>query len=393
MKSYLAIGAISALATFLLTFVMRAIAPRVGLMEAPNERKVHEKPMRTGGGTAMFVAFLIAMAVASRLPSFRPLFEGSSEPLGVVLAAALAFIVGLVDDRRELSPPAKTAGLVLAGSVLYFLGVTMFFFRVPFADFVVLSPDMAPLMTVLWLYGMTTAVNWIDGLDGLATGIVAIAAASFFVYSDRLGVNGLLAPDNIGPLIAIIALGVCLGFLPHNFHPAKIIMGDAGALFLGTLMAVATLVVGGRTADQFSGQTFFFYAPIFIPFFILGVPMVDAFFAIVRRAIKRSDPSKADREHLHHRLMRLGHGQRRSVTILWAWTAILSAFVLYPTFSNRGNHLIPLGSAALGVALYTLFHPGIRGRDDPDTVPEPVPELRLVDGTPPTGQAHEVSGG
>src|SRR5687768_15682767 len=137
------------------------------------------------------------------------------------------FFVGLMDDRREFSAPAKLAGMVIAGTILYFLGVTMFFFRVPFADFVVLSPDLAPLMTVLWLYGMTTAVNWIDGLDGLAAGIVAIAAASFFVYANRLGANGLLAPDNIGPLVAIIAVGVCVGFLPHNFHPARIMMGDA----------------------------------------------------------------------------------------------------------------------------------------------------------------------
>jgi UDP-GlcNAc:undecaprenyl-phosphate GlcNAc-1-phosphate transferase len=125
--------------------------------------------------------------------------------------------------------------------------------------------------------------------------------------------------------------------------------------------------------------------------------MVDSFFAIVRRTVKRADPSARDREHLHHRLMRLGHGQRRSVVILWAWTAILSAFVLYPTFSNRGNHLIPLGSAALGVALYTLFHPGIRGRELPDDQVPDMPEdpelprdLRLVDGTGETGQAHDA---
>jgi UDP-GlcNAc:undecaprenyl-phosphate GlcNAc-1-phosphate transferase len=130
--------------------------------------------------------------------------------------------------------------------------------------------------------------------------------------------------------------------------------------------------VGGRTADQFSGQTFFFFAPIVIPFFILGVPIVDSAFAVVRRAMRRNKVFVADREHMHHRLMRLGHGQRRSVLILWAWTAILSAFVLFPTFAQGGNHLIPLGTAALGVALYTLFHPGIR---------QPSPETALIAAT------------
>jgi UDP-GlcNAc:undecaprenyl-phosphate GlcNAc-1-phosphate transferase len=138
-------------------------------------------------------------------------------------------------------------------------------------------------------------------------------------------------------------------------------MGDAGALFLGLLMAASTMVVGGRTADPFSGQTYFFFAPLFIPFVILGVPLVDTVFSVVRRAAKGAGIAEADKDHLHHRLMRLGHGHRRSVVILWVWTAILSGLVLYPTFSNQGNALIPFGILALGVALYTLFHPGIRG--------------------------------
>ena len=146
-------------------------------------------------------------------------------------------------------------------------------------------------------------------------------------------------------------------------------MGDAGALLLGLLMASSTIVVGAAPTSQFSGQTFFFFAPIFIPFFILGVPMLDTAFAIVRRAVRRTGVAQADKEHLHHRLMRLGHGHRRSVVILWAWTAILSGFVLYPTFTNRGNVVIPFGIAALGVALYTLFHPGIRGAAGAEPTP------------------------
>jgi UDP-GlcNAc:undecaprenyl-phosphate GlcNAc-1-phosphate transferase len=221
-------------------------------------------------------------------------------------------------------------------------------------------------MTVLWVYGMTNAINFIDGLDGLAAGVVAIAAAAFTIYAQRLSAGGLLAPENIGPLLAVIACGVCVGFLPHNINPARVFMGDGGAYFLGLLMAASTLVVGGRIADQFSGQTYFFYAPLFIPLFILGVPMLDLAWSVIRRTYRRKGAATADAEHIHHRLMRLGHGQRRSVFILWAWTALLSGFVLYPTFGAGGhqfvNHIAPFAVAGLGVALYTMFHPGIRER-------------------------------
>src|SRR5207248_7667014 len=158
-----------------------------------------------------------------------------------------------------------------------------------------------------------------------------------FLYANRLSDAGLLAPDNIGPLIAVIACGVCLGFLPHNFHPSKIIMGDAGALLLGLLMASTTITVGGRTADQLSGQTYFFFAPLFIPIVILGIPIFVTAFSFFRRVYWRTAFHVADKDHLHHRLMRLGHTTRRTVAILWLWTALLSALVLLPTYTNQGN--------------------------------------------------------
>jgi len=373
--AYLLVLAVAAGGTYALTWVWRALAPRFGAVKQPRERDLHQHPTRDAGGIAMYVAFLLSVFAAWRIPYFDGVFRDSSEPLGVVLAATIVFAVGFIDDLRDLSAPAKLAGLVLGGTVMYFLGVSMFYFRIPFADFVVLSPDFAVLATVLWVVVMANAVNWIDGLDGLAAGVVAIAAAAFTIYAQRLSAGGLLAPENIGPLLAVIACGVCLGFLPHNFHPAKIFMGDSGALFLGLLMAASTLVIGGRIADQFSGQTYFFYAPIFIPVFILGVPMVDVVTSILRRARKRTGVATADTEHLHHRLMRLGHGQRRSVLILWTWTALLSAFVLYPTIGPGGTNLLPFAVAALGVALYTLFHPGVRRRPED----EPTEEHPAVD--------------
>ncbi len=363
MIGYAAIGLVAAATTYALGFVVRRLAVRFGAVVLPDDRKVHASPTPTAGGAAMFLAFLVAMAVAWMLPQFRPVFESSSEPLGIVLAATAIFVVGLVDDLRDVSAPAKLAGQVMAGSILYFLGVTMFFFRVPFGDLISLSADLQPLVTVLWVVAIVNAVNLIDGLDGLAAGIVLIAGAAFFFYSDRLFDAGLLPPENVGPLAAVIACGICVGFLPHNMHPARIFMGDAGAMLLGLLMASSTIVAGGRIDDQFSGQTYFFFAPMVIPFVILGVPILDTGFAIVRRAVRRSALSQADKEHLHHRLMRLGHGHRRSVVILWAWTAILSALVLFPPFTGEGNALIPFVVAGLAVALYTVFHPVRRSAD------------------------------
>jgi UDP-GlcNAc:undecaprenyl-phosphate/decaprenyl-phosphate GlcNAc-1-phosphate transferase len=363
---YAILAGVAAVTTLVLTPLVRRVAIRIGAVVLPDERRVHAVPTPTLGGAAMFGGFLVAMAVATQIDRFDPMFE-RSDPLGVLLAASIIFAVGLLDDLREVSAPAKLAGQVFAASVLSLLGVTMLFFRIPFAGILVLSADLASLVTVLWVVGMANAVNLIDGLDGLAAGVIAIAAGAFFLYGDRLESAEILQPDNISPLLAVVVLGICIGFLPHNFHPARIFMGDGGALLLGLLMAASTMLVGGQTDDPFSGQTFFFFAPLFIPFFILGVPIVDMAFAIARRATKRMNVAAADKDHLHHRLMRLGHGQRRSVLILWLWTAILSGFVLYPTYTNEGDGIVPFGVAALGLALYTLFHPGLRrARTEPE---------------------------
>jgi UDP-GlcNAc:undecaprenyl-phosphate GlcNAc-1-phosphate transferase len=358
--------------TLVTTPIVRRVAIWRGWLVAPDERRVHVKPTPAIGGVAMFLGLLAGVAVAYRQPSLRPVFA-SSEMVGVVIAATIIFAVGLIDDLHPISPPAKVAGLVLAGIVLSVAGATMQFFRLPFLGYISLdtSADFVPLVTVLWLLIMANAINLIDGLDGLAAGIVAIASGTFFLYGHRLDTQGLLntatsvgGAANIGPLVAIIVLGICLGFLPHNFNPARIFMGDSGALMLGGLMAVATSVVGGRVDEPFSGRTYFFFAPLFIPLVILGVPLLDAVFAVVRRATRRRSVSGADKVHLHHRLMRLGHGQRRSVLILWLWTAILSGLVLYPTYTGEGNGLVPFGIAGLVLALYTVLHPQVRRQRD-----------------------------
>lgn len=362
LASYLLMGAVAALVTLVVTPVVGALARRRGWVYLPNDRTVHDTALPDIGGLAMYIGFVAAFLTAWFSGVFDVIFDSNSEPWGVLIAATIIFIVGLIDDVREVSAPAKVFGTLLAGLVLWRFGVTMFEFRLPFYEGVVLiDPSLEPLITVVWLLGMSMAINLIDGLDGLAAGIVGIGAISFFLYAERLSARDLLDTVNVGPLVAVITAGICLGFLPHNFNPARIFMGDSGALLLGLLMAVSTSVVGGR-AEPSIGRTYFFLAPLVIPLLVLGVPIFDTLFAIFRRARSRQGLASADKGHLHHRLMEMGHGHRRSVVILWIWTALLSAFVLYPTLSDQNPTYLPFGIAIIGVVLYTVLHPSVRAR-------------------------------
>lgn len=371
MAGYLVVLGVAAVVTALATALAVPVAKRIRWVAYPNERSMHVTPLPNIGGLALLAGFLAAIAVAWRMDQFAEMFRDNSEPMGVVLAGIVITAVGLLDDRVDVSPPAKVAGIVLAASILARLGVTMFFFRVPFnignTDTLVLSPDLAPLVTVLWVVLLTNAINLIDGLDGLAAGITAIGGIAFFLFSDRLFDQGFLEGSNIAPLISIITVGVCVGFLPFNFNPARIIMGDSGALFLGLLLAVPTITVGGRTDFNFSGNTYFFFAPLVIPIVILGVPVLDTAFSFFRRLLRGRRWSLGDRDHIHHRLVRLGHGPRRAVAILWAWTALLSGVALAPTFAEdfgaggiNLNSLVPFAILAMGLVLYIAFHPGVR---------------------------------
>lgn len=366
LASYLVIGLIAAAATAgSMPFVIR-IAKRQGWMATPDERRMHPVPTPDVGGIGMFIGILAGVVAASLLGDFDQLFQDSTEIIGVLVASAIIFGLGILDDIRDVSPPAKVTGIVVAAVALVWFGVTMFQFRLPFLDVFVLSDDWVPLITVLWLLGMTQAINLIDGLDGLAAGIVAIGAAAFFIYSRDLAEGNLLPQPNIGPLVAIIAVGVCIGFLPFNFNPARIFMGDSGSLLLGLLMAVATSVVGGRAdpdTQSANGQTYFFLAPIFISLLVLAVPIVDVLFAIIRRTASGRSFTQADMGHLHHRLIQLGHGPRRSVVILWGWAALLSTVVLFSALYSTGSALVIFLIVGSALSVFTVLHPRIRRHD------------------------------
>ena len=399
MIGYIAVIGSAFLVSFVSMPLLRALSFRVGAVVHPDARRVHTSPTAILGGAGLVAGVLVGFGVGWLTGEFKPVFRTIAPPLGVVLATLTMFGVGQLDDLREVSAPAKTAGSVLAGSVLAISGVAILFFRVPFVGLVALPPDLVPLITVVWVVGMAQAVNLIDGLDGLAAGVVAIGAGAILLFAEHLDNDGsIISDDNIGALIAACVVGACLGYLPWNVHPAKIFMGDAGALTLGLLMAAATIAIGGNTDAEVRGQTFFFFAPLFLPLVILGVPIIDTAWALLRRAKGRSGLTIADKGHLHHRLMRLGHGQRRAVLILWTWTALLSAAVLVPVYTATAVGFIPLSVAALGLLLYTLFAPGWQARrngddgsargdaDRSDPVPPPrAPSPRPADGYPVPG--------
>ncbi len=354
--TYGLIALIGALVTLVANPPARRLSNKLGYSAQPDERKVHQIVTPYGGGAAMFVGFCVSLVAAYCFPLTRAIITSSHEMLGVLLATGVVFVVGVLDDFRDMSAPAKVAGQVLAATVLYFSGCTMYQLKLPFAGFIVLGPSVLPIITAVWVFALSNAVNLIDGLDGLAGGIVAIASGTLCVYGLRLEDLGFLPATNVGPLIAALTFGICVGFLRDNFHPAKLFMGDAGALMLGLLMSASTMVIGGRTAPA-GGVTFFFFAPLLIPVFILGVPLTDAIWAFVRRTVSGQGFHTPDKNHIHHRLMRLGHGHRRTVLILWLWTALLCGFVLFPLFEPRTNVFLPATLAVMVVGLFTWSSP------------------------------------
>lgn len=355
--------AIAAASTFILTFPVRKVAINRGLVVMPDPERVHTRPTPTAGGGAIALGFAIAILAAGQLGVFHADFADSTAPAGVLAAVGVMCLLGLIDDIRSVSPPAKVAGQVLAAMTLVFFGVTMTQFKVPFLPgYIELTSTVLPLVTALWVIGIANAVNLIDGLDGLAAGVIAIGSGALCIYGLRLMHLQVLSANNIGPLLAAACCGVCLGFLPHNFHRAKIFMGDTGAMVLGIVMAAATMEIGGQATTVYSGTTYFFFAPLLVPIVILGVPIVDTALAVGRRAIRRTGVTERDLEHLHYRLMRLGHGHRRAVVLLWIWTFVLSALVLYPTFYPTWDGALPFAAVILAIALVTVFRPVGRHR-------------------------------
>lgn len=357
MEGYLVVGLIAAAVTFATTPAVRWFSVRVGAIDRPNDRKVHARPTPTLGGLALLLGLLAAGAAAYLLPQFRDVFEASSELAGIGAGAAVIFVLGVVDDLRDLPAPVKLAGQVFAAGILFLSGVKMQYVLLP-DSFYSLGDDVSVLVTTVWLVAMINAVNLVDGLDGLAAGIVAIAASAFFVFTYRLELLGALGIAPVAPLVAIAITGAALGFLRHNFHPAKIFMGDSGSMLLGLVLGGATLSGIGAAPPQIelsTSRVFLAYFPLLIPLSVLALPLADALLAVLRRARRRRSIFHADKEHLHHRLMDLGHGHRQAVIVMYVWSALAAGAGLAYTFLDRSEVVFALPIAIGALVLYTLF--------------------------------------
>jgi UDP-GlcNAc:undecaprenyl-phosphate GlcNAc-1-phosphate transferase len=328
---YLIVFGASAGVAFVATPLVRWLALRIGAVDHPSDRKVHPRPTPTLGGLAMFLGLLAGLGTSRLLPVFDDLSRRSSEPLAALVAATAVVVVGAIDDLRSISPPAKAAGQVLAAGLMILAGVQLLWFVLPGLGVLALSPDLAVPLTVLWTLAMVNAVNLIDGLDGLAAGMVAIAAAAFFVYMERS--PSTFGAGSAAALLSAIAAGVAVGFLPWNFHPARIFMGDSGAMLLGTLLAVATISgVGRNPYPPTGGDLAVILIPLFVPLLVLAIPFLDVCFAIVRRVRRGRRITHADKEHIHHRLLDIGHSHRGAVLLMYLWSALISGSGLAVAF-------------------------------------------------------------
>ena len=333
MLRYVAVFVATAGAVLLATPLVRRIAVRFGAIDRPSDRKVHPKPTPTLGGVGILVGVLVGLGVAYLIPSFRALYHQSLELQGTLIAAVVMTGIGVLDDTRTLSAPAKVAGQLLAAGLLILNGVELLFFWFPTQGVISLGSDLSVPLTALWILTMVNGVNLIDGLDGLAAGIVTIAALAFFAWvyvSPPLGVQ----PLSTAALLSVIAAGAAFGFLPYNFYPAKIFMGDSGAMQLGIVLAAATLSGVGRTVQPSGGDIAAFSIPVLIPMIVLAVPLVDVALAIIRRLRKGRAVFAPDKEHIHHQLREIGHTHRQAVLIMYVWSVLLAGSALAVAFIN-----------------------------------------------------------
>ena len=356
---YLTVFLSAAGAVALITPLIRWIAVRVGAIDQPSDRKIHPKPTPTIGGVAILVGALVGLGVAYLIPSFRAVFRESSELQGALFAALAITFVGLVDDVRTLSAPAKIAGQVLAAGILILNSVQLLFFWFPTQGVVSLGSDVAVPLTVLWVLVMVNAINLIDGLDGLAAGIVVIAASAFFAWL-------LLTPatfpssSTTAAILSAIVAGAALGFLPYNVYPARIFMGDSGSMLLGVLLAAATISGVGRTIQPSRGDIAAFSIPVLIPAIVLAVPLADVALAIIRRMRKGRPVFAPDKEHIHHQLRKIGHTDRRAVFTMYFWSVLLAGAALAVALIHRRTTIALIVAAAALLIAATLIPSRIR---------------------------------
>jgi UDP-GlcNAc:undecaprenyl-phosphate/decaprenyl-phosphate GlcNAc-1-phosphate transferase len=367
-RDYVLTVVVVAAVTYLLTPLVRRLAGRIGAMKQPRDRDVHVVPVPTIGGLAMYGGLAAGLLVANQIPLLRAGLANTGMITGLLLAGGLLVVIGFIDDRWGMDALPKAAGQVAAGGILVATGTTLSWLPLPGGGTFLPDTDQQTVLTILVVVATINAVNFIDGLDGLAAGIVCIAAVSFFLYyyylSKDIHLTVLAAP----PLASAILIGMCLGFLPHNFSPATIFMGDTGSMLLGLLLAYAPIAsIDSLPEANLTSQLnrYPVILPLLLPAALLVIPYGDMLLAVVRRTRAGRSPFAPDRKHLHHRLLEIGHSQRASVLIMYLWAAAFSGTVVWLSIQktvqqgNSNHHGAPIAVfviiTAVAVAVLLLL--------------------------------------
>jgi len=348
-KVYVLVALIAAAVTYLSVPVVRHIALVANALSPVRSRDVHVTPVPRLGGLAMYAGFTVAITVASHIPYLAGVMNSSA--WAVVLGAGLVCLLGVIDDLWELDWMTKLAGQVLAAGVMAWKGVQLITF--PIGGLTIGSANLSLGTTIVVVLVAINAVNFIDGLDGLAAGVIGIGATAFFLYVYVL--TRFTSPGSFSSQAATLVcalIGICVGFLPHNFNPATIFMGDSGSMQLGLISAAVTIIVTGQVdpASLPTTSAVGVFLPIIIPVAVLLLPLTDMVMAVVRRTRAGLSPFHPDRMHMHHRLLARGHSHRRAVLVMYMWTAITAFSVASLSFFPAPA----VGAATVGAVLVAV---------------------------------------
>ena len=368
MSSYLLLLLVAAAVTYVLTPLVRRGAIRFGAVRQVRDRDVHVVPIPLLGGVAMYGGLVAGLWVAGNVGPLRDVLAGSRMVISLLLAGGLIVIIGIVDDRWGLNPISKAAGQAAAGAILVFRGAQLSWLPEPGRGTLIFTPNQGAALTILLVVATINAVNFVDGLDGLAAGIVCIAAVAFFIYYFAL-VHALKISGEAGPALAAAALlaGICLGFLPHNFQPARIFMGDTGSMLLGLLLAYVPIssisaLDPSSLLDYRGGAINRFpeVLPLLVPAAIMVVPYADLVLAVIRRTRAGKSPFAPDRLHLQHRLLAIGHSHRSSVLIMYLWAGLFSGTVVWLSIARTQAFIFAVTTLGAVLLLLLMTMPRLR---------------------------------
>ncbi|GAB3189953.1 MraY family glycosyltransferase [Nesterenkonia suensis] len=323
---FLIVLTLSAMVTYAVTPLVRSVALTLGVYTPVRDRDMHRQTLPRWGGAGMFVGMVVGLAAAAAIPYLSGIFADLTPVRGVFAAMVLILAVGMADDAWDIHWFLKLIGQVGAGVLLVVHGVQLEVMPVGWLG--VGDAPVQAALTVFLVVLTINAFNFIDGLDGLAAGVAAIGGSAFFIYSYllTLSINEFDA-SNLVTLLMAVMVGACLGFLPHNFHPARIIMGDTGAMLLGLVMAAGAVAVTSDVGQLSEGWRFRnvpAYMPILLPLAVTLLPLLDLALAVIRRTARGASPFSPDRGHLHHKLVDGGYSHPQAVLLLYLWSGLFA---------------------------------------------------------------------